>query len=110
MRRIMPVNAYRTWLYAFLPGLFEHKINILQVAQVKDRTDGKLVHLDGLNLSRTWCLEAIAEYGGKNKTAIQALAHQHMEAGLQQVFSGNYAGEHWLASFAVYMLTVGKQP
>ncbi|HEY8960506.1 DUF2891 domain-containing protein [Chitinophaga sp.] len=110
MRRIMPETDYRKWLYAFLPGLFENKISILQVAQVKDRTDGKLVHLDGLNLSRTWCLEAIAEHGGKNRQAIRQLAHAHMEAGLKQVFSGSYAGEHWLASFAVYMLTIGKQP
>ncbi|WP_345725751.1 DUF2891 domain-containing protein [Chitinophaga polysaccharea] len=110
MRRVMPADDYRKWLHAFLPGLFEKKIDILQVAKVKDHTDGKLVHLNGLNLSRTWCLQAIAPYTGNNKSAVLELAQQHMDAGLQQVFSGSYAGEHWLASFAVYMLTVGKQP
>jgi hypothetical protein len=110
MRRVLPAAEYRQWLYQFLPGLFEKDIKIFNVATVKDRTDGKLVHLDGLNLSRTWCLEGIAKAAGKNQDAILALAHKHREAGLQQIFSGSYAGEHWLASFAVYMLTVEKQP
>ncbi|MFY0253110.1 DUF2891 family protein [Chitinophaga sp. 30R24] len=63
-----------------------------------------------MNLSRTWCLDAIAAHSDHNQAAIEQLARQHREASLQQIFSGNYAGEHWLASFAVYMLTVGKQP
>ncbi|CAL1521021.1 DUF2891 domain-containing protein [Chitinophaga sp. MM2321] len=109
MRRIMPEKEYRTWLYAFLPGLFEAPISILQPGQVKDRTDGKLVHLDGLNLSRTWCLEAIARHGGRNQQAIQQLADKHRMTSFPQIASGNYAGEHWLASFAVYMLTAEQQ-
>ena len=109
MRRVLPLNDYRKWIYEFLPGLFGKEIKILEVAKVKDHTDGKLVHLNGLNLSRTWCLEGIAAAAGKNQQAILELAKKHREAGLQQVFSGDYAGEHWLASFAVYMLTVEKQ-
>ncbi|NSL89516.1 DUF2891 domain-containing protein [Chitinophaga sp. Mgbs1] len=109
MRRILPQQQYRTWLYAFLPGLFKTPITILAPGQVKDRTDGKLVHLDGLNLSRAWCLEAIARHGGKNQQAIQALADQHLQTSFHQVASGDYAGEHWLASFAVYLLTAEQQ-
>ncbi|HNG63022.1 MAG TPA: DUF2891 family protein, partial [Ferruginibacter sp.] len=66
------------------------------------RTDGKLVHLDGLNLSRAWCLKGIAA-ATKNDRLLQ-LANQHLEAALPQIASGNYEGEHWLASFAVYAL------
>lgn len=109
MRRIMPEKEYRPWLYAFLPGLFKNPITILQPGQVKDRTDGKLVHLDGLNLSRTWCLEAIARHGGKNQQAIQALANKHLLTSFPQIASGDYAGEHWLASFVVYLLTAEQQ-
>ncbi|WP_258539376.1 DUF2891 domain-containing protein [Chitinophaga oryzae] len=109
MRRIMPEKEYRPWLYAFLPGLFQNPITILQPGQVKDRTDGKLVHLDGLNLSRTWCLDAIARHGGKNQQAIQALANKHLLTSFPQIASGDYAGEHWLASFAVYLLTAEQQ-
>ncbi|HVI45940.1 MAG TPA: DUF2891 domain-containing protein [Chitinophaga sp.] len=109
MRRILPEKEYRSWLYAFLPGLFKSPITILQPGQVKDRSDGKLVHLDGLNLSRAWCLEAIARHGGKNQVAIQALADKHLATSFHQVASGDYMGEHWLASFAVYLLTAEKQ-
>ncbi|WP_308199229.1 DUF2891 family protein [Chitinophaga sedimenti] len=72
---------------------------------MKDRTDGKLVHLDGLNLSRAWCLYNIARHAGSNEAAIRGLAKRHLEASLPNVASGDYAGEHWLASFAVYALT-----
>ncbi|WP_236652827.1 DUF2891 domain-containing protein [Chitinophaga vietnamensis] len=110
MWRVMPAANYRTWLHDFLPGLFEKKISILQLAEVKDRTDGKLVHLDGLNLSRAWCLYNIARHAGQNEAAIRALANHHLEAAIPHVASGDYAGEHWLASFAVYALTAEKQP
>nr|WP_308463779.1 DUF2891 domain-containing protein [Chitinophaga nivalis] len=108
MWRIMPAAQYRTWLKDFLPGLFQPQINILQLAQVKDRTDGKLVHLDGLNLSRAWCLYGIARHAGQQRTAILELANRHLEAAIPHVASGDYAGEHWLASFAVYALTAEK--
>jgi len=106
MWRILPAAQYQTWIQEFLPGLFAKNITLFPIAQVKDRTDGKLVHLDGLNLSRAWCLYGIARHAGKNSAAIQALANQHLEAAIPHVASGDYAGEHWLASFAVYALTV----
>ncbi|MET6999122.1 DUF2891 domain-containing protein [Chitinophaga defluvii] len=105
MWRVMPPAQYQSWIQQFLPGLFTAHITGFSIAQVKDRTDGKLVHLDGLNLSRAWCLYGIARHAGKNQVAIRQLANQHLEAALPHVASGDYAGEHWLASFAVYALT-----
>ena len=85
-----------------MPQLFDIKFTI-EPGKVNDRTDGKLVHLDGLNLSRAWCLKGIASTI-HNKHLLD-LANEHLEAALPQVASGNYEGEHWLASFAVYALT-----
>lgn len=106
MWRILSPTQYQTWIRSFLPGLFTKGAPLFTVAQVKDRTDGKLVHLDGLNLSRAWCLYGIARHAGLDKEAILQLANQHLEAAVPHVASGDYAGEHWLASFAVYALTV----
>ena len=74
-----------------------------------DRTDPQLVHLDGLNLSRAWCLRGILAALPKDDPARKALAAsaaRHAETGLKHVASGDYAGEHWLASFAVWMLAL----
>jgi hypothetical protein len=76
---------------------------------VTDRTDPQLVHLDGLNLSRSWCMRGIATAlpaGDPAREALIASAARHAEAALGHVASGDYAGEHWLASFAVYLLTM----
>lgn len=102
VRKILPKNKFTVWLKQFMPSLFDNKLKI-EPGKVKDRTDGKLVHLDGLNLSRAWCLKGIAS-AIKNGHLLQ-LANEHLEAALPQVASGDYAGEHWLASFAVYALT-----
>ena len=75
-----------------------------------DRGDPQLVHLDGLNLSRAWCLRSIASAlpaGAPARPALERSAARHAEAALEHVASGNYEGEHWLASFAVYLLTEG---
>jgi hypothetical protein len=106
MWRILPSAEYKKWIQKFLPGLYKKQITLLQIAQVSDRTDGKLVHLDGLNLSRAWCLYGIAQHSGKNKESIRQLANEHLLAAIPNVASGDYAGEHWLASFAVYALSV----
>lgn len=110
MGRVLSPTAYAAWLKRFLPDLFTGKL-LLPVAMVKDRTDGKLVHLDGLNLSRVWCLKEIAAFLKKAnvlsapmKQHINKLIAAHQTAGLKSVASGDYAGEHWLASFALYAL------
>ncbi|MBK1442469.1 DUF2891 domain-containing protein [Parapedobacter sp. ISTM3] len=104
MWRILPAAEYRKWLKDFLPQLSKKSFD-LEPGTVSDRTDGKLVHLDGLNLSRAWCLYGIARHSGKNEQRLTALAKAHMEVALPHVASGDYMGEHWLASFAVYALT-----
>lgn len=104
MWRIMPSAAYQRWVKKFLPQLFKKSL-LLEPGTVSDRTDGKLVHLDGLNLSRAWCLYGIARHAGKNSGQLLGLAKTHLEAALPHVASGDYMGEHWLASFAVYALT-----
>ncbi len=73
-----------------------------------DRTDPQLVHLDGLNLNRAWLMRGIAASlpaDDPARAGPDASSDQHARAGLAQVASGDYAGEHWLASFAVYLLT-----
>ncbi|SEL81485.1 DUF2891 domain-containing protein [Parapedobacter koreensis] len=109
MWRILPDTEYRKWLKSFLPQLFKKSFD-LEPGTVSDRTDGKLVHLDGLNLSRAWCLYGIAHHAGKNEERLTALANVHLKAALPQVASGDYMGEHWLASFAVYALTAQHNP
>ena len=107
MRRIMPQAEFAKWLGEFLPDIPQDaKGNWLKTGIVNDPTDGKLVHLDGLNLSRAWALEGIASAlpkGDKRIAALKSAADAHAETGLASVSSENYAGSHWLASFATYL-------
>ena len=109
MRRILPPSEFRAWFDRFLPGASRGEPkSLFTPATVTDRTDPQLVHLDGLNLSRAWCMKGIAALlpeGDPARAALTASAERHAEAGLEHVASGDYAGEHWLASFAVYLLT-----
>ncbi len=105
MRKVLPRQQFASWLKKFMPQLFETNFK-LEPGKVNDRTDGKLIHLDGLNLSRAWCLKGIA--ATIHNQHLLNLANEHLEAALPQVASGNYEGEHWLASFAVYALTNQK--
>jgi len=109
MRRVMSKTEFANWFRHFLPGIARNQPKqLLQPAIVTDRTDPKLVHLDGLNLSRAWCMRSIAATLPANDPARKILtrsATAHAQAALPYVASGNYEGEHWLASFAVYLLT-----
>ena len=109
MRRVLPVSEFREWFHLFLPGIAKSEPKtLLEPAKVTDRTDPQIVHLDGLNLSRAWCMRNITSALLKDDPARKVLAEsaaRHLEAGLKHVASGDYAGEHWLASFAVYMLS-----
>lgn len=109
MRRVLSSDRFSEWFKGFLPELAQGQLsNLLTPATVSDRTDPKLVHLDGLNLSRAWCMRNIAAALPAKDPAIQILtqaAFLHVEEGLAHVASGNYEGEHWLATFAVYMLS-----
>jgi len=109
MRRVMEPDAFVPWLRDLLPGLPEGEPrSLLMPAEVSDRTDPKIVHLDGLNLSRAWCMREIASAlpeGDPARRVLLESAARHALATLPHIASGNYEGEHWLASFAVYMLT-----
>jgi len=109
MRRVMEPSEFRVWFRRFLPQLAAGSPRALMVpAVVSDRSDPKLVHLDGLNLSRAWCMRSIAAALPRNDPARRILtksARAHARDALAHVASGNYAGEHWLASFAVYLLS-----
>jgi hypothetical protein len=109
MRRVLPAGEFRAWLGSYLPNLAKGEPkNLLTPAMVTDRTDPQIVHLDGLNLSRAWCMRSIAgslEKDDPRRKVLTESAGRHAEAALKHVASGDYAGEHWLASFAVYLLT-----
>lgn len=103
MSRVLPRPAYRRWLAGFLPGFPAG----LVPATVSDRTDPKIVHLDGLNLSRARALHRIAAVLGPadpRSAGLKRLADRHARASLPHLASGSYEGEHWLATFAVRML------
>ena len=109
MRRVMKPAEFRKWFDLFLPQLAAGKpASLLKPAIVTDRSDPKLVHLDGLNLSRAWCMRSIAKALPANDPARKVLAKAakaHAQNALAHVASGDYAGEHWLASFAIYLLS-----
>ncbi|MEO0900018.1 MAG: DUF2891 domain-containing protein [Bacteroidota bacterium] len=100
MSRILPQDEFVKWFNEFLPNF-----KYLEPAVVSDRSDGKIVHLDGLNFSRAWVLYAISEKIPAKKDLLVGLANYHMAESLPKMTSGDYAGEHWLASFALYALS-----
>jgi len=107
LRRILPVDDFRPWFDRFLPRLAQGEpATLLRPAVVSDRADGKIAHLDGLNLSRAWCWRALAgalpPRAPRRAVAADAAA-RHLAASLPHI-ADDYAGEHWLASFAVLAL------
>jgi DUF2891 family protein len=109
MRRVLPPEEFRAWFRDFLPDLAKGEPkSLLEPAKVTDRSDPQLVHLDGLNLSRAWCMRSIAAALPKDDPVRKILAEsaaRHAESALGHVASGDFVGEHWLASFAVYLLS-----
>jgi hypothetical protein len=104
MRRVLPAADYRVWLEKFFPG-FELG-NLTTPVTVSDFEDGHLVHLVGLNLNRAWNLRGIAgALEGDPKPALLKIADAHEKAGLRDAISGHYEGDHWLGTFAVFLLT-----
>jgi len=103
MADVLEPDVYVDWFAQFLPSLPDVD-RLMNPAEVSDRTDPKIAHLDGLNLSRAWCMKRIArrlpEHDAAAATLIAA-AQRHIQASLPHVASGHYAGEHWLATFAM---------
>ena len=109
MRRVLDANRFASWLQAFLPMIpHDGSANWLPPCAVIDPADGKLAHLDGLNLSRAWMLEGIA--GGlpshdSRLSTLQTTANIHSELGIRSISEQHYEGAHWLGTFAVYLIT-----
>lgn len=108
MRRVLAEKDFHAWNEKFFGKINERVLApILKPAVVGDRTDPKIVHLDGLNLSRAWCMHEIASsyaQGSSERKLFEEAALAHEKAAVPFITSGNYEGEHWLASFAVYLL------
>lgn len=108
MQKVLPAKAYKKWLKNFLPGFEKNPQKFLLPAEVTDRSDGKLAHLDGLNFSRAWCFFEIG-HSLKNQKMIH-LGVEHFNYSYEKLDSGEYAGAHWLASFATYALEASPNP
>ena len=109
MRRVLPRAEFATWLNNFMPQLpTTATADWLPVTVSPDRSDPKLAHLDGLNLSRAWMLEGVTSAlpsDDPRRAALIAAAAAHRRAGLEAVTGEHYEGGHWLGSFAVYLVT-----
>lgn len=114
MRRVLETQAFGRWLRNFLPGIpASPRAAWLPPGVVTNRSDPKLAHIDGLNLSRAWMLEGIASAlgaGDRRIPALSAAARRHREAALPQVTGEHYEGGHWLGTFAVYLVTASVNP
>jgi hypothetical protein len=104
MSRLLDPDAFQTWFKMFLPDADDSQPSFLFTpATVSDRSDGKIAHLDGLNLSRAWCWKLILEALPKCPLNVASVIDRHIESPLPHV-AGDYMGEHWLASFALLAL------
>jgi hypothetical protein len=105
MRRVLEPAAFRAWFDAFLPDLAAGRpASLFTPAFVSDRSDGKIAHLDGVNLSRAWCWRGLADALDPELAALaETAADAHLDASLPHV-AGDYMGEHWLATFALLAL------
>ncbi|NNE33184.1 MAG: DUF2891 domain-containing protein [Winogradskyella sp.] len=107
MKRVLSNDEFKTWITDFMPQL--NNINFeMAVGEVSDRTDGKLVHLDGVNFSRAWSLNQIAE-GLSEYSHLKNIANKHINYSLPGIVGDSYEGGHWLGSFAIYALNSVKK-
>jgi hypothetical protein len=90
-------------LEKFLPELSDPAFK-LKPAVVSDRTDGHLVHLDGLNFSRAWCLYGIANALPQEYGHLVKIGNEHINYSFENLVGDSYEGGHWLASFALLAL------
>lgn len=110
MRRVLPADEFSKWLDGFCPAVRDAGAfrRLIYPIPVSDPEDGKLVHLAGLDLSRAWTLQSVASAlpsGDPRITVLMASAEGHARVGYEYVFSGFYEGDHWLATFAIFMQT-----
>lgn len=101
MVEVLDPGAAAAWLTRFLPA---DRSTIDRPVTVTDRSDPKIAHLDGLNLSRAWCWRLLDSLGVPGAASA---ADRHLDVALPELFSGEYAGEHWVTTFALLALTPG---
>ncbi|WP_145373442.1 DUF2891 domain-containing protein [Maioricimonas rarisocia] len=108
MRRVLRREEFTTWLHGFFAEAYLPAGPTLEPVVCGDESDGKLAHLLGLNLSRAWMLEGILHAlpeGDPHREPLERSALEHRQAGRAAIETGDYAGTHWLASFAVWLLS-----
>jgi hypothetical protein len=109
MARVLPREQFADWLGMFLPGIEQQSpAALFGPVAVTDDSDGQLAHLHGLNASRAWCWRRLAQSlppGDPRVPVAQEAARRHAEAALPQVAGSYYMVEHWLAAYAVLLLT-----
>ena len=109
MRRLLSADEFVSWIGRFVPNAKTQLADgTIRPVEVTDVTDGKLVHLAGLNLNRAWCMRAVADalpVGHELREPLVKSASEHLRAGVEYVNSGHYEGDHWLATFALYAVT-----
>lgn len=99
MRKILSKNEFLKWINNFMPQLLQTDFN-MEVGEVSDRTDGHLVHLDGVNFSRAWCFYGLASEYDEFKH-LENIANKHINYSFPNLVGDDYEGGHWLASFAI---------
>ncbi len=107
MSRVLPKNAFEMWLEDFLPQLKSEDFDV-EVGEVSDRTDGKLVHLDGLNFSRAWVFYGLINQYPEKFSHLQEIADRHVAYSFPNLVGDSYEGGHWLGTFAIYALQESK--
>ena len=109
MRRVLSKDEFLNWFDKYLPTLVDGDGgNLLKPVEVSDVTDGHIVHLAGLDLSRAWCMQGILSALPEDDPRAAVLKESmaaHAKMGYRYVFSGHYEGDHWLATFAIYLHT-----
>ncbi len=108
MRKVLTKEEFDQWISKFSPQLKRGDYNIA-VGEVSDRTDGKMVHLDGLNFSRAWVMYGLANQYPEYSHLV-GLANKHVEYSLPNLVGDSYEGGHWLGSFAIYALYQNTKP
>ena len=108
MRKVLEKEEFDKWVTKFMPEL-KNKDFQLAPGEVSDRTDGKLVHLDGLNFSRAWCIYGLSRAYPHQYGHLDVIANDHINYSLPSIVDDNYEGTHWLGSFAVYALQQGAK-
>jgi hypothetical protein len=113
MRRLLPAGAFLPWFDRFLPRLAASEpATLFAPAIPSDRGDGKIAHLDGLNLSRAWCFRALAAAmppADRRAAVMRDAASRHLDASLPHL-AGDYMGEHWLATYALLAMDEAGSP